>query len=724
MRLRHTTTTTIISTAILTINLLLLHNKIIGVFGVIIYFLSLSLQVKKLVAAKSRIPLFWSFFILLCSLMIALTVIYYAYAINKIVSIIILWLPLFTLSFRAKRSEVEKSPVQLDNAGDSSTSFVASLLTPLRMTFLSNLITKTNILSVIALLFELVLFFQVYTHRTENILKSPWQALSPKFFLLYTLTTATLIIINYFNKNNWIKYLLTSTHLFLTYSIAAIIYPLGFGIDGFIHRATENYIQQNGIIVPKQPFYVGQYSLVVWLSNISAIPIFYIDIYLVPILSALFIPGAISEMLEKTFGIAKKYAFSLTFLVPFIYFINLNLTTPHNLAILLSIITLSATLICASDKLNGFVPIILAVAGLFIHPLLGMPLLIFVCLIIIAKKFQKNKIAFSLISTLGLLKIILAVPILFFIYLFITKNPLPELTNPLNKISFFFELLKRPYWYSTKSPIIFELLYYWEMLLAPVVITFGLIAFFLKKQKNKILLLFPLTMIGFWMSAFFLRSWILFPNLSNLEQGDYPLRLLKISLLWILPWIMWGIYKITIILTNITTKKIRYAMIALFIFVCSFALTLSFYLSYPQENFKVHFPGYNVTTSDFKAVKWIHDDNNEYNYIVLSNPLVAIASMTNYGFVKYFDTENGMQFYYSTPSGSVLADKYLHMWFEFGQNRQYIDEAMDFVGVKKAYFVIPSFWTKFDKIVAGAKKTANSWQSIDDGKIYIFTYIR
>ena len=108
----------------------------------------------------------------------------------------------------------------------------------------------------------------------------------------------------------------------------------------------------------------------------------------------------------------------------------------------------------------------------------------------------------------------------------------------------------------------------------------------------------------------------------------------------------------------------------------------------------------------------------------MSNPLIAVAAITDYGFPKYFDTPDGSQFYYSTPSGSHLAYLYQATWSEFGLNRRYIDEAMDSVGVKKAYFVIPSFWTKFDRIVAGAKTTADHSQMIDNGKIYIFTYIK
>ena len=59
-----------------------------------------------------------------------------------------------------------------------------------------------------------------------------------------------------------------------------------------------------------------------------------------------------------------------------------------------------------------------------------------------------------------------------------------------------------------------------------------------------------------------------------------------------------------------------------------------------------------------------------------------------------------------------------------GQKQEYMLQAMDLVNVNKAYFVINSYWANFDTITEGAKKTADSWQSIDDGKAMVFTYHR
>ena len=62
---------------------------------------------------------------------------------------------------------------------------------------------------------------------------------------------------------------LSSLHLLLTFSVANIIFPLGFGFDPFIHQATEKHILDFGFILPKKLYYIGQYVLVGFLSKIS-----------------------------------------------------------------------------------------------------------------------------------------------------------------------------------------------------------------------------------------------------------------------------------------------------------------------------------------------------------------------------------------------------------------------------------------------------------------------
>ena len=135
----------------------------------------------------------------------------------------------------------------------------------------------------------------------------------------------------------------------------------------------------------------------------------------------------------------------------------------------------------------------------------------------------------------------------------------------------------------------------------------------------------------------------------------------------------------------------------------------------------MHFPGLNITTADFDAVKNIHEKHNEYNYIVISNQLVSAAALTEYSFAKYFDTSAGPLFYYAIPTGGKLYETYTKMIYQ-GQKREYMEEAMRLTGVKKSYFVLNSYWDNFPKIFENVKKNADSYYSLTNDKIWIFEY--
>jgi len=305
-------------------------------------------------------------------------------------------------------------------------------------------------------------------------------------------------------------------------------------------------------------------------------------------------------------------------------------------------------------------------------------------------------------------------------YLKLGGYDMPVFSNPFLEIEKFLELFKRPYWYRQNSPLLFELLYIWQRLIIPLVIGFGIIGFFVKKQKKIVEYIFPLTALSMWIAAWLLRTWIVFPNVINLEQGGYPTRLLVIGLLFLIPWSMYGIYYIGKSLIDGVQTLSKRQWMTLGIIISSVLLMVSLYLSYPQRNPKVYFTGFNVTQYDVQTVEWINADNTNYDYVVLANSITSVAALTKYSFIKHFQTEQGELFYYSIPTGGPLYKIYQKMLYE-GQKREYMDEVMDLTGTNKAYFVVNWYWDNFNTIVEGAKQTADSWHVIND-KIWIFTY--
>ncbi|MCF7820629.1 MAG: hypothetical protein K9M44_04135, partial [Candidatus Pacebacteria bacterium] len=124
--------------------------------------------------------------------------------------------------------------------------------------------------------------------RTDRALASPWELISPWFFIFFFLTTLSALTISY----RKLKFQLgIFSLLFFTASlVAVVIYSLGYGFDPFIHEAGIKAIKALGAISPKTLYYTGQYVLVIFINQISYIPIGAINQFLVPIFSALFLP--------------------------------------------------------------------------------------------------------------------------------------------------------------------------------------------------------------------------------------------------------------------------------------------------------------------------------------------------------------------------------------------------------------------------------------------------
>lgn len=551
---------------------------------------------------------------------------------------------------------------------------------------------------IVVLLLDAILLTTLIINRTDTLLPSPWQTLGPWFFILFALSTFFLFW-SYRDAHRSPPYA-TILHFFLMLAVAPVIYRLGFGFDAFVHRATESWIVEHGSIYPKTPYYIGQYSFVAWLARLTQVPVFYLDVYLVPILAALTLPTIMTRTGRKPWTV---------WLIPFIPFLSLHVTTPHNLVVLYALLIVFTMFPAAGHQTPRYLPILLALAALATHPLLGAPLMIFVMLGNIRRRF---------VPILTFAGMALSVPFLFLLNNLRIGGNLPTFVNPIEQLPKFLALFARPYWYLKNAPPLFEALYTWAWLIVPAVLALAGYGFL--RQKNYYLLAGA---GGLFVSSWLLTSWIVFPDVVSYEQGDYPTRLLKASMIFLLPL---ATSALQVIYQHLDRSRYRYFIPA----TAAILLMLSFYFSYPQRNIKARFPGYNVTSSDFRAVEWIHNRQSavsqkptESDYIVLSNQLVSAAALTNYSFAKYFDSPHGPLFYYALPTGGPLYRYYGKMIYE-GQRREYMEEAMALVGVRTGYFVVNAYWANSDKIIDGAKKTADSWESFGDGAVWVFVYTR
>jgi hypothetical protein len=156
-------------------------------------------------------------------------------------------------------------------------------------------ITVAWILPYIFLL--LTSYFLLLAARTDAALTSPWQVVSTKFFITYLLATAYLFWL-ILKKTKCATYLIAA-HYFLSFSVLWIVFKIGYGYDPFIHQATVKLIDANGFVLPKTPYYLGQYSLILIAHKLFFIPIVWADKLFVPLLAALTVPPTIYLFLKN-----------------------------------------------------------------------------------------------------------------------------------------------------------------------------------------------------------------------------------------------------------------------------------------------------------------------------------------------------------------------------------------------------------------------------------------
>jgi len=237
---------------------------------------------------------------------------------------------------------------------------------------------QKNILYHILFTFYFLLFtfslYVLFKSQTAQSLISPWQVVPNYFFLLYGLATAILFLLIIKQSSNR-AIILISLHYFLSFSIALIVYKIGYGFDPFIHQATVDLISETGAVEPKPFYYLGQYSLILILHKITTLSIIWLDKLLVPLLASLFLPLALFRFLQKWFTSAKVNLLLILALLilPFSFFI---LTTPQNLAFLFLLLVILFGLICSNTAELAII-YLFALTALVIHPLAGIPALLF-----------------------------------------------------------------------------------------------------------------------------------------------------------------------------------------------------------------------------------------------------------------------------------------------------------------------------------------------------------
>ena len=555
-------------------------------------------------------------------------------------------------------------------------------------------------------------FLVLIISGTRESIVTPWSQIPHSFFFSFLLSLVFLLFLTY--KKSRYSLALIRLQYFLTFSLIFLIYKIGYGFDPFIHEATIKLIEKKGLVEPKTFYYIGQYSLILILHKITFLPIVFLNKILVPFLTALFLPGAIYFWLKDNFQdkIANLSALLLLLIVPFSW---ATFTIPQNLAYLFLLLTVFWGLKARSNR-EITATALLALTTLLIHPIAGIPALLYLGGLSLnwCRKKGKPKICTKILykkfifrSAYSLLVLIAAVS-------------LPLAFSFLNNFEFKFNFslgLPTFFHFPGKENFLLNFVYLlgfnYEIVLAGLILI-GIFIYFKNKVKLKELGLNLNLGIAFLISFGITKLFIPFDFLIHYEKANYTNRLLIISLILLAPFLVLTLREL---LKKIKAQKFPLALpwvIFLIVLILS-----NLYLSYPRKDNYYNSHGLSVSASDLKAVNWI-ENNTQGEYLVLANQQVSVAALREQGFDHYLK-EN--LYFYPIPTGGKLYEYYLNMVYK-KPGGETMKKAMDLAGTQKAYFILNKYWWAFDKIKKEAKLEADDWKVIDEGKIYIFEYHR
>lgn len=552
----------------------------------------------------------------------------------------------------------------------------------------------------------LMLFAYLYLNPITQAVRTPWNILMPNALILYALVILSFIYLA--KKSIEIVWLILLG--IATWSLLNISFPLTFGFDPWIHQATEKILDTTGTISPKPFYYVGQYSLVVWLKTIINLPIILIDRWLI------IIAGSIAWALtfyniSKTFISDKRWLIlisstSLVFTWPIF-----TTTNPHHLSLMWSLLTIGLLAIKNKYLVPWWIIFAFGLCALFTHPLIGIPVIL--SLFIFWYSERKGQSAFIKITSI--LALFLAIPLAFLVLgNFGTTALSAQLHNNfisgLESIGSSFTASVRWKSYINLPDLIYLAVNFLPLIFLALA-TWGFIKI---KNLEPYWKMFVLVFSVLTLSYVLMKLFFTFPTLPINEQGFYTERLWQLGLLWLWPLVMMAIYSIW---QRVSAGGAgNQAKLQIFL---AFGLIAGFYITYPRHDTYHKDTGYNTTPADIEAVNLINQDAGNVKYIVLANQAVSAAALNEFGFNKYYKNN----FYYPLPTGSnPLYQVYLEAMEKNGPYKNVVEKAASISGVNVVYLIINNYWADSEKLMKIATENSANTFSTADKSVNVFRY--
>lgn len=589
---------------------------------------------------------------------------------------------------------------------------------------------EKNHVYLLLILFIFFMQFCVYTvfnAQSSAPLKSPWEVIPTYFFIIYALTFLCLFGLVIYAKNRIFPAIGIFALFLLTNILVVVIYQLGFDYDPIIHLVNIKQIFNVGIITPKSITYLGLYNLIVFLAKLFQLPIAALEkfiAYFMPVLGSLSLPVIYYYFFHDQLFNKKNYHFIglFVFLVPLGSFI---VTVPGSLGLLINIliIFLIYSLFHEQKSLGKFFLLIffLSLVSFCIHPSNG--IFSAIVLILAITYYFLNKLK-------GFAKVLLKIIIVLFSLILSAVYPLSYYINSLGKstlkvaidinktISFapllnkYANILPHSNNYSGIYHIVYLFTQNFSFILLATFIFF--LIYSIRQKKNYQLIFFTLNIFIVLQINYLLVNNYLNFDLIDYEKEDYANRIFNDSFFIFWPFF---IYIFSILVAKLLAFSKYKKMLMLIVLTILASINLyTHYRAYDPYNIP---GGRGVSLAGLEAVHYIYNDaqaNNIDNYIVLSDQMVAVLALKEYGYYKQY---NGL-YYYSIPTSSPLYNYFLNI-IEKNKPHQAIIDAANLAKVKTVYFTLIDYWDDYDEITAKIKKSCTSFQTlqVDDQRVFI-----
>lgn len=541
-------------------------------------------------------------------------------------------------------------------------------------------------------------------HQATTSIRTPWPLLPNGTFLLFALLFAASLVAASGVRTAASTWLATISWLSIS-ALPTLLYPLGYGFDGFIHRASQELLLSSGVLTPKPLYYMGQYVWTVWLSHITAFPLAVIDAWLVPV--TVFLVGFALYGLLRRSRPEWRFAPSILLLcLPLAAFVT---TTPQSWSYLLGFAALIFALWPDLERRMWAVPLLLSAWAVVTHPLGGLP---FACLVgtLWLTSFVRSRTGKILFQSLGLLGALLVIPCAFWAQSHLGNTPITWSWDWIRTIRA--QDLFPTLFFSPRQTLT---LWLDGAEWARVGTSLGTVLLggwlFLRPSAPHDRLLTG-TGIGLLLIQFLLEKAATFDFLISYERGNYTDRLGVLSALCLaIPAARW-------LSSRFEGLRARSGFLWMsFLLLFTGLWTLRVYDALPRHDAAQASSGWSVGRADVDAVRWIHDQAGARPYTVLANQAVSAAALQKYGFARYHEDI----FYYPLPTGGPLYQVFLEAASTQATSST-IKRAASLSQSELVYVVINNYWWDAERVREHLGAMATRALSFSEGRVWVYEF--